>query len=139
MNTTASNKAIVSKFFAALNAGNINAVVETYAADGYVHTMGGTLISGQSGKEQIAASAAGIFEVFPSGLSFTVHDMVAEGNKVAVEAESEGEHVSGQTYNNQYHFLFEFRDGLLIKLKEYMDTELVTDVLCGGQRPPFGT
>lgn len=139
MNTTASNKAIVSKFFAALNAGNINAVVETYAADGYVHTMGGTLISGQSGKQQIAASAAGIFEVFPSGLSFTVHDMVAEGNKVAVEAESEGEHVSGQTYNNQYHFLFEFRDGLLIKLKEYMDTELVTDVLCGGQRPPFGT
>lgn len=87
---------------------------------------------------QIAASAAGIFDVFPSGLSFTVHDMVAEGNKVAVEAQSEGEHVSGQTYSNQYHFLFEFRDGLLVKLKEYMDTVLATDVLCGGQRPPFG-
>ena len=50
---------------------------------------------------------------------------------------SEGEHVSGQTYSNEYHFLFEFSGGKLRRLKEYMDTERVTDVLCGGQRPPF--
>lgn len=37
-------------------------------------------------------------------------------------------------YQNQYHFLFRFRDGELVTLKEYMDTERVTDVLCGGQR-----
>jgi hypothetical protein len=61
--------------------------------------------------------------------------MTAEGERVAVEAESKGEHVSGQLYNNLYHFLFEFRDGELLKLKEYMDTERVTDVLCGGARP----
>jgi ketosteroid isomerase-like protein len=65
--------------------------------------------------------------------------MIAEDEKVAVEAESEGEHISGQTYTNEYHFLFEFKKGELIKLKEYMDTEQVTDVLCGGQRPPFST
>jgi ketosteroid isomerase-like protein len=46
-----------------------------------------------------------------------------------------GEHISGQTYSNEYHFLFEFQSGKLIRLKEYMDTERVTDVLCGGQRP----
>ena len=139
MSNSESNKAIVNNFFAALNAGDIDSVVNTYADDGSVQTMGDTLISGTFSKEQIAASAGGIFEVFPDGLTFTVRDMVAEGDKVAVEAVSEGEHVSGQTYNNEYHFLFEFRDGKLIKLKEYMDTELVTDVLCGGQRPPFGT
>jgi ketosteroid isomerase-like protein len=50
---------------------------------------------------------------------------------------SAGKHVSGQTYSNEYHFLFEFREGKLLKLKEYMDTERVTDVLCGGQRPSF--
>jgi ketosteroid isomerase-like protein len=55
---------------------------------------------------------------------------------VAVEAESQGEHVSGKLYTNQYHFLFEFRDGLVVCLKEYMDTERVTDILCGGHRPP---
>jgi ketosteroid isomerase-like protein len=132
-----SNKAIVTRFFEALNSGDVDAIVNTYAGDGCVQTMGDTLISGTFSRDQIAASAGGIFDVFPDGLTFTVLGMIAEGDKVAVEAASEGEHISGQTYSNEYHFLFEFREGKLLKLKEYMDTEQVTDVLCGGQRPPF--
>lgn len=138
MSSAQENKAIVTAFFAALNRGDIETVVDTYAEDGHVRTMGNTLISGQFSKDQVASSAGGIFDVFPEGLKFTVSDMVAEGDKVAVEAESEGEHISGQNYNNEYHFLFKFRDGKLVSLREYMDTEHVTDVLCGGQRPPFG-
>ncbi|MEH6636328.1 MAG: nuclear transport factor 2 family protein [Halioglobus sp.] len=139
MSNSESNKALVSEFFAALNRGDTNTVINTYAVNGNLQTMGNTLISGTFSRDQIAASVAGIFEVFPKGLKFTDLTMVAEGDKVAVEAVSEGEHVSGQTYGNEYHFLFEFHDGKLLKLKEYMDTELVTDVLCGGQRPPFGS
>jgi ketosteroid isomerase-like protein len=134
-----SNKAIVTGFFEALNSGDVDAIVNTYAEDGCVQTMGDTLISGTFSREQIAASAGGIFDVFPDGLTYTVLGMVAEGDKVAVEAASKGEHISGQTYSNEYHFLFELQGGKLLKLKEYMDTEQVTDVLCAGQRPPFGT
>ena len=61
--------------------------------------------------------------------------MTAEDDSVAVEAESEGMHVSGVMYQNFYHFLFIFKDGKVLLLKEYMDTEKVTDVLCGGHRP----
>jgi len=135
-NTSESNKNIVTRFFEALNSGDVDFIVDTYAADGYVQTMGNTLISGIFSREQVAASAGGIFDVFPDGLTFTALSMVAEGEKVAVEAASEGQHISGQTYSNEYHFLFEFRSGKLVRLKEYMDTERVTDVLCGGQRPP---
>ncbi|MFK8049570.1 MAG: nuclear transport factor 2 family protein [Halioglobus sp.] len=133
------HKAMVNRFFDALNKGDVDTVVNTYAENGQVQTMGGTLISGTFSKEDISNSVKGIFDVFPKGIRFSIDDMVAEGNKVAVEAKSEGEHVSGQTYRNEYHFLFEFLDGKLVKLKEYMDTELVTDVLCGGQRPPFSS
>lgn len=139
MSTSDTNKTIVKQFFEALNAGDVDALVNTYADSGYVQTMGNTLISGRSSKDQIRAAVGGIYEVFPSGLTFTVVDMVGEGEKVAVEAVSEGEHISGQTYSNEYHFLFEFKGGELLKLKEYMDTEQVTDVLCAGQRPPFST
>ena len=135
MHSSESNKAIVTRFFDALNRGDVDAIVDAYAADGCVQTMGGTLISGTFNKEQIAASAGGIFDVFPQGLTFTPLAMIAEGDKVAVEATSEGKHISGQVYRNEYHFLFEFRDGKLLNLKEYMDTERVTDVLCAGQRP----
>ncbi len=139
MSNSDRNKAIVKNFFKALNSGDVDAIVNTYADMGYVQTMGNTLISGQFSKKDIRAAVGGIYDVFPSGLKFTVLDMIGEGEKVAVEALSEGEHVSGQTYVNEYHFLFEFSNGELIKLKEYMDTEHVTDVLCGGQRPPFST
>jgi hypothetical protein len=135
MHTSETNKAIVIKFFDALNRGDVDFIVDTYAADGCVQTMGNTLISGIFSREQIAASAGGIFEVFPQGLEFVVIDMIAEGDKVAVEATSEGKHISGQIYSNDYHFLFEFHNGKLLQLKEYMDTERVTDVLCAGQRP----
>jgi ketosteroid isomerase-like protein len=137
MSVTETNKAAVNSFFHALNAGDVDSVVRSYSEDGSVQTMGNTLISGLSGHEEIGAAIEGITDVFPRGLTFTLLDMVAEGDKVAVEAVSEGEHVSGQTYSNEYHFLFHFRDGKVVKLKEYMDTERVTDVLCGGQRPPF--
>jgi uncharacterized protein (TIGR02246 family) len=136
--TAAETKVLVQQFFDALNAGDAETIANSYTPDGSIQTMGNTLISGVFNREQILQSAAGIFDVFPKGLTFTVLGMVAEGNKVAVEATSEGEHVSGQIYTNEYHFLFEFRDDKVLRLKEYMDTEQVTDVLCRGQRPPFG-
>jgi len=139
VNNSEANKALVTRFFDALNKGDIDFIVDAYAADGCVQTMGNTLISGIFSREQIATSAGGIFDVFPKGLTFTALSMVGEGDKVAVEATSEGKHISGKIYNNEYHFLFEFRGGKLLRLKEYMDTERVTDVLCGGQRPPSGT
>lgn len=129
------NKEIVNRFFTAMNQGDVDFIVNAYAEDGCLQTMGRTLISGTFTRDQIAQSAGGIFEVFPKGIEFTLLHMVAEGNKVAVEATSQGEHVSGETYTNEYHFLFEFRDGKLLRLKEYMDTERVTDILCGGNRP----
>ncbi|TXS95432.1 nuclear transport factor 2 family protein [Parahaliea maris] len=132
------NKTIVTQFFDALNNGDVDAVVAAYSPDGCVQTMGSTLISGEAEYDQLPRAINNIFTVFPDGLRFTINGMVAEGDKVAVEAVSQGEHVSGQSYENDYHFLFEFRDGKLLRLKEYMDTEHVTDVLCGGQRPPFG-
>ncbi len=130
------NKKRVESFFAALSRGDVDAIVSAYAEDGQVWTAGNTLISGSSPKEEIRAAAGGIFEAFPEGLRFTIKACTAEGERVAVEAESDGQHISGQRYHNLYHFLFIFREGKILQLKEYMDTEMVTRVLLGGQQPP---
>ena len=136
MSREADNKRRAQAFFDALNRGDVPALLDAYAEDGTCRTMGNTLISGLFTKAQIAAAAGGIFQVFPQGIRFTIHGMTAEDDRVAVEASSEGQHVSGQLYTNQYHFFFRFRDGKVVEFKEYMDTERVTDILCGGQRPP---
>ncbi|MGH8444383.1 MAG: nuclear transport factor 2 family protein [Solimonas sp.] len=136
--SAADNKKLATAFFDALNRGDVPALLDAYADDGYCLTMGNTLISGKFSKAQIAQAAGGIFQVFPQGIRFTIRNLTAEDDRVAVEAESVGAHVSGQTYSNQYHFFFRFRDGKVTEFKEYMDTERVTDILCGGQRPARG-
>ena len=130
------NRQLVERFIDAMSAGDTARIVDAYAEDGVVWTSGHTLISGTFTKAQIREAAGRIFEAFPQGIEFTIHAMTAQGERVAVEAESRGMHASGKLYNNLYHFLFQFRDGQLVHLKEYMDTELVTEILCAGQRPP---
>ena len=67
--------------------------------------------------------------MFPEGLAFTILETTVEGDRVAVEAVSDGVHVSGKRYQNRYHFLVVVRDGKVHGLKEYMDTQHAKEVL----------
>jgi ketosteroid isomerase-like protein len=129
MSQETTNKRVVTEFLDAMSRGDMAAILDAYAEDGFVHTMGSTPISGKYDKEQIRGFASGIYDAFPQGLQFTIRGMTAEGERVAVEAESNGAHISGQNYNNFYHFLFILRDGKVTSLTEYLDTQLVLDVL----------
>jgi ketosteroid isomerase-like protein len=129
------NKELARTFFDAMSNSDVPAIIGAYAEDGRLQTMGNTLISGVFDKAQITQAASQVLGAFPTGIKFVIHEITAEGDRVAVEAESFAIHVSGKPYNNKYHFLMRFRDGKLLEFKEYMDTEMVTDVLCDGQRP----
>ena len=129
------NKELARQFFHALSTSDVPKIVGTYADDGFVETMGQTLISGRFYKKQIEQAAGQVLGAFPEGIRFEIHEITAEGDRVAVEAESFAVHASGKPYNNKYHFLMKFSpDGKLLQFKEYMDTEMVTEVLCGGQK-----
>ena len=124
------NKAKVLEFFEAMNRNDACAIAAMYASDG-VHSVNGTTpISQRYTKDQMVASAGGVFAPFPDGLRFELIDMVAERDKVAFEVKSHGCHVSGKTYENEYHWIMRFRNGEIVESKEYVDTQLVNDVLC---------
>ena len=101
------NKLFVTAFINAMSEGNTEAIIDAYHPEGRVETMGNTLISGSRGLDEIKSFAPAVLEAFPAKLSFNINHITAEENRVAVEAESNGIHVSGKHYNNQYHFLFE--------------------------------
>ena len=46
----------------------------------------------------------------------------AEGERVALELEGRFEFPDGKVYQNCYHHLFVIRDGIIVCVKEYMDT-----------------
>jgi ketosteroid isomerase-like protein len=135
MHIVETNKAFIASFLLAVGKGDAQAIMEAYAPDGYCETMGRTLISGRFSRDQIASAANRIFDAFPAGVEFEILTMTAEDDRVAVEAISKAVHVSGQPYSNHYHFLFQLRDGKIAIMKEFMDTELVTDIICSGHRP----
>lgn len=133
------NVAVMRRFFDAMNAGDVATLIGSYADDGRCVTMGRTLISGTFDKQQVAMAAGRIYEAFPDGVRFEILDITAQDDRVAIEAESFARHVSGKDYHNEYHFLARLRGGKIVEFKEYCDTEHITDVICGGARPPAAT
>jgi ketosteroid isomerase-like protein len=55
-------------------------------------------------------------------LAFNLRGMIAEGDRVAVQADSYGEMLNGKIYDNAYHFIFAFADGLIREVLEYCCT-----------------
>ena len=122
------NKRVVRDFFSHFATNDVDAVMQAMAPEAtwwiagrpeHVRTAG--LHSKDSIEQILRRMAAAI----PNGLQVTVHGMVAEGEKVAVELESRGELRNGRVYNNQYHTLLTIRDRKVVEVREYLDTQHV--------------
>jgi len=53
--------------------------------------------------------------------------ITAEGDRVAMESQTRGTLPDGRVYTNEYHYLFTFRDGKVLQVKEYMDTQAAAE------------
>ena len=122
------NKQIAIKFFEALSSGS-EAYLDFYNDDSIIWTAGDNAIGGTRTKKEIITFAKDILEAFPNGIEFKITGITAENERVAVEVQGDAIHISGKPYNNFYHFLLKIKDGKIIELKEYMDTQLAVKVL----------
>lgn len=131
MNDTALNKQVAAQLLEAMNNGDTETIFRLFAEGGYSKTMGSIPISGIYPREKIVDLAESMHDAFPDGFRILVRNMIAENDKVAVEAVSEGTHISGAEYRNEYHFLFTLAEGRITSVMEYMDTDLARRILCG--------
>jgi uncharacterized protein len=129
-----SNKELVTAFFANFKRKDVQKALDMMTPDA-TWWIGGKPelfpICGLKTKAQIGEILMGLVPTTRDGLAITPKGMVAEGNKVACEAESLGVLGNGRTYNNEYHFLIEIRDGKIASVREYLDTMHTADVLKG--------
>ena len=128
--TSKNNKEIAIKIFEALSSGS-EAYLDFYNDDSVIWTAGDNDIGGTRTKKEIIDFAQGILAAFPSGITFNITGITAENERVAVEVSGDANHASGQPYNNQYHFLLTIKNGKILELKEYMDTQLAAKILLG--------
>lgn len=127
------NKAVVARFFETFSSGNVQAMLDAMA-DGGSWWVSGRLegMSGRYDKASFGPLVEGAKAIYKSGgLVITPVSMIAEGDKVAVEATGFAELTDGRTYEPQYHFLITVRDGKVFEVREYMDTQHARETFFG--------
>ncbi|AHH16858.1 SnoaL-like domain-containing protein [Nocardia nova SH22a] len=84
------------------------------------------------GRQAITHFLANEFSrLFVSDVAVEFNGFYAEGDRVIVEETMSATLANGNTYRNDYCFVFELRDGLIHRVREYMDT-------ARGHRDVFG-
>ena len=127
--TGAGNKAIVARFFEIFSSGDVPALLDAMA-DGGSWWVSGRLegMSGRYDKASFGPLVEGAKTIYKSGsLMITPVSMIAEGERVAVEATGFAELTDGRAYSPQYHFLVTVRDGKVFEVREYLDTQHAKD------------
>lgn len=120
------NKAAAVELFAHLTAGDIAGALNGLTDDATWWIIGKPAAfpsAGTYNKERLARLFNRMMSQLKNGLQMTVTGVIAEGDKVALEATSYGELINGRVYEQTYHFLIEFRDGRISVVREYIDTQ----------------
>jgi len=124
------NKKVVLGLLEAMSAGNMSAVSNALADSATWWVAGSFPLSGTMTKAKFCELFGNVGASTENGLRLTPKGITAEGDRVAVEAESYAKLKNGRTYQNQYHLLFVVRDGKVQQVREYMDTMHANQVLC---------
>lgn len=122
------NKDLVRNFLAALSSGKVDRVLILLDDDMEYWVAGRGPMSGVYSKAGFKELYTGFCALFPTPLTLTLISLIAEGNRVACEAESYGKTSAGKFYQNAYHLMFEIGVDKIFKVREYMDTAHAAEV-----------
>ena len=126
---TMDNKDIARRFIEALGSNDAAAVARDFAPDGVAVTKGTSHFSGSRDAAQVVGTLGSFSGVLPKGLQLTVTSVLADGDRVVVEAEGNTTTAQGQPYHNQYCFVLTLKDGKVMHFNEYFCTLHAEQVL----------
>lgn len=66
--------------------------------------------------------------MMPGGLGMKIETVICEGDRCAVQAESNTTASNGKRYNNRYHFDIRFDGEKIAEVREYCDTNHAREV-----------
>ena len=120
------NEQFIRDFMAGISAQGFRAATRKFVSPNVIWWV--------TGAGEIQDKLDAIAEMFEStlenglGFKMTILDMICQDNKVAAEVQGCGKLTDGATYNNFYHFVFEIRDGKIVRVREYLDTRHVDQI-----------
>lgn len=120
------HKQTATQLFACFTAGDIDGVMSTMTDDATWWVPGKPDLNPAAGlysRARIERLFRAMLKRLDGGLRMAAKGMVGEGDRLAVEAVSEGDLIDGRLYRQEYHMLMAFRDGRICAVREYLDTQ----------------
>lgn len=129
--TAIENKQLMEHIFSELSQGNSRPFVERLADDVRWTVMGTTPWSKTyEGKQAVLTDLLGVLRTrLADRYRATAQLIIAEGDRVVVQARGQAVTTAGVPYNNEYCFIYRIADGQIHEVIEYLDTELLTRAL----------
>jgi uncharacterized protein len=128
---TVENKDTIRRIYAALENGDRSVFGASVQPD-YVWRLAGQSSWSKrfAGQEDVRTNLLKpLFALFATEYRARAINLVAEGDQVVVEIRGDVQTHSGKRYNNEYCFVFRFRDGKIAEIVEYGDTDLLERAL----------
>jgi uncharacterized protein len=117
----------VREIFQGLEAGDGAAFFSHVADDVDWIVMGTHPLAGRylSKKAFIAGTFAKLGQVLPKGAELHVENVLVEGDQAVVELHSLATAKNGLRFDNRYCWVTYFRDGVIVRVRAYLDSSLV--------------
>ena len=124
------NKRTIENYFEAVNRGDKDAILEFLTDDFVFKGMGRhpDWMRYQWGREAFADAPRDMSTKMKKPIVMNLRGMIAEDDRVAVQADSYAEMNNGKLYDNAYHFVFTFENDKIRSVLEYCCTYTVFDV-----------
>lgn len=124
------NKALVTQTWNALVQGDVKAAFANMSDEVSWLIPGNLPVSGlKKGKAGIVEFLRGAAKLFPNGLKSEIHRVYGDGDVVIVELTNRGKLGNGRDYENEYCFIYEIEGGKIRRIREYVDTQKVKDLM----------
>jgi len=126
---TMNHKQRVQEVMGAMSQGRVAPLLEAMAQDVTWRWMGVNQWSQTFEGKQIVVEKlfGGATETLAPSSSIEVRRVHADGDYVVVEHSGRNEMSDGRRYDNNYCWVLRFQDGMIQEVREYMDTQLVTE------------
>jgi uncharacterized protein len=127
---------IVLDFFRILSTGDLEAIRATLHPDAEWRPMVENIPGAGVHRprdyivDQFLAPVRGMFA--PGDPKTTVNTIASSGDLVMCESRGLGKLADGRTYDNRYAWAIELKDGLVYRIREYMDSHYVATLFGSG-------
>jgi uncharacterized protein len=126
---------VVARYIEAAQKGDTDAVRDTFAEDATWEYPGQLPLSRTwRGRDAIVADfLGGVRELIQPGtqMTLTMTNLISAGDQVVAEWTAQGTMRTGRAYHNRNIAVFAVREGMIISVREYTDTQHVEHVLFG--------